>query len=82
MKVSDVHTVSYTVWGNPKGKPVLFVHGGPGGGTTPDMARFFDPKAYKIVLVDQRGCGDSIPFANLQDNTTWDSVRDFEKVCQ
>ena len=45
-----------------------------------DMARYFDPKVYKIVLVDQRGCGDSVPFANLVDNTTYDSVRDFEKV--
>ena len=44
------------------------------------MARYFDPKVYKIVLVDQRGCGDSVPFANLVDNTTYDSVRDFEKV--
>ena len=44
------------------------------------MARYFDPKVYKIVLVDQRGCGDSIPFANLVDNTTYDSIRDFEKI--
>lgn len=44
------------------------------------MARYFDPSVYKIILVDQRGCGDSIPFANLEDNTTYDSVRDFEKL--
>lgn len=80
LKVSDVHTIAYSVYGNPKGKPVLFVHGGPGGGTDPACARFFDPKAYRIVLVDQRGCGDSTPFADLTDNTTYDSVRDFEKI--
>jgi hypothetical protein len=55
-------------------------HGGPGGGTTPMMARFFDPKIYRVILVDQRGCGESTPFANLQDNTTYDSIRDFEKL--
>jgi hypothetical protein len=80
LKVSDIHTIAYTMYGDPDGKPVLFVHGGPGGGTNPDMARYFDPKVYKIILVDQRGCGDSTPFANLVDNTTYDSVRDFEKL--
>lgn len=80
VKVSDIHTIAFTVYGNPQGKPVLFVHGGPGGGTTPAMARFFNPEKYKIVLVDQRGCGDSTPFAELKENTTWDSVADFEKV--
>lgn len=80
IKVSDIHTIAFTVYGNPQGKPVLFVHGGPGGGTTPAMARFFDPSKYKVVLVDQRGCGDSTPFAELEENTTWDSVADFEKV--
>jgi proline iminopeptidase len=80
IKVSDIHTIAFTVYGNPQGKPVLFVHGGPGGGTTPAMARFFNPDKYKIVLVDQRGCGDSTPFAELEENTTWDSVADFEKV--
>lgn len=53
------------------GKPVIFVHGGPGGGTDPYMARYFDPQAYRIILVDQRGCGDSVPFADLRDNTTY-----------
>jgi len=80
LKVSDIHTIAYTEYGNPKGKPVLFVHGGPGGGTDPAMARFFDPKVYRIILVDQRGCGDSTPFADLRDNTTYDSVKDFEKL--
>jgi proline iminopeptidase len=80
LKVSPIHTISYECYGNPKGKPVLFVHGGPGGGTDPAMARFFDPKVYRIVLVDQRGCGNSTPFANLEDNNTWELVKDFEKV--
>jgi proline iminopeptidase len=79
---TGIHTVAFSVYGNPNGKPVLFVHGGPGGGTQPGCARFFDPKAYKIVLVDQRGCGESTPFAELRENTTWDSVRDFEKIRQ
>jgi len=59
---------------------VLFVHGGPGGGTDPAFARYFDPKVYRIILVDQRGCGDSLPFAELRENTTQDSIRDFEKI--
>jgi proline iminopeptidase len=80
LQVSDKHNISYTVYGNPKGKPALFVHGGPGGGTSPEMSRFFDPKYYKIILVDQRGCGESTPFANLEENTTFDLVRDFEKL--
>lgn len=80
LRVSDIHCIAYSLYGNPNGKPVLFVHGGPGGGTDPAMARYFDPKVYKVVLVDQRGCGDSTPFADLRDNTTYDSVRDFEKL--
>jgi proline iminopeptidase len=82
MRVSDIHSIAYTLYGNPEGKPVLFVHGGPGGGTDPAMARYFDPAVYKIVLVDQRGCGDSTPFAELRENTTYDSISDFEKLRQ
>lgn len=80
IKVSNIHTISYSQYGNPNGKPVLFVHGGPGGGTDPNMARFFDPKVYRIILVDQRGCGKSTPFAELRENTTYDLVEDFEKI--
>ena len=80
MQVSPLHTIAYGLYGNPNGKPVLFIHGGPGGGTDPSMARYFDPKAYRIVLVDQRGCGKSTPNAELRENTTYDSVRDFEKL--
>lgn len=66
-----MNPISYEEYGSPDGKPVLFVHGGP---------RYFDPKAYRIILVDQRGCGQSTPFANLEENTTWDLVSDFEKI--
>ncbi len=78
--VSPVHTLYYEQSGNPSGKPVLFVHGGPGGGTDPRHRRFFDPARYRIVLFDQRGCGRSTPHASLEDNTTWDLVSDMEKV--
>ena len=80
LPVSDLHTVAWFEYGNPDGKPVLFVHGGPGGGTAPMNARYFDPARYRIVLVDQRGCGASEPFAELEENTTWDLVEDFEQV--
>jgi hypothetical protein len=80
LRVSNIHSIAYSVYGNPSGKAVLFVHGGPGGGTDPVMARYFDPKAYRIILVDQRGAGESTPFADLRENTTYDSVRDFEKL--
>ena len=78
LEVGDGHRVHYEVCGNPAGTPVVFVHGGPGGGCDPKVRRFFDPAAYKIVLFDQRGCGKSTPFAGLDNNTTWDLVRDME----
>lgn len=80
LRVSNVHTLYYEVSGNPSGKPVVFVHGGPGGGTDPKMRRYFDPAVYKIVLFDQRGCGKSTPHANLEDNTTWHLIDDMEKI--
>jgi proline iminopeptidase len=80
LRVSDIHSIHYHEFGNPNGKPVLFVHGGPGGGTDAFMARYFDPKAYRIILVDQRGCGKSTPFADLRENDTWSSIRDFEQL--
>ncbi|MGD9799880.1 MAG: prolyl aminopeptidase, partial [Parvularculaceae bacterium] len=66
--------------GNPSGKPVVVCHGGPGGGTTPSMRRYFNPSKYRIVLFDQRGCGKSTPHAELDGNTTWDLVADMEKL--
>ena len=80
LKVSALHTLYYEQSGNPDGKPVVFLHGGPGGGTNPKCRRFFDPKAYRIVLFDQRGCGQSTPHAELRENTTWDLVADIERV--
>jgi len=80
LKVSPVHSLYYEQSGNPKGKPVVFLHGGPGGGTVPDYRRFFDPNAYRIVLFDQRGCGQSTPYASLEDNTTWHLVDDTDKL--
>ncbi|HXS81096.1 MAG TPA: prolyl aminopeptidase, partial [Methylomirabilota bacterium] len=66
--------------GNLDGKPVVFLHGGPGGGTSPGQRRFFHPERYRIVLFDQRGCGKSTPSAELQENTTWDLVADIEAL--
>ena len=80
LKVSDLHELYFEESGNPKGKPVVFLHGGPGGGTDPKMRRFFDPKRYRIVLFDQRGSGKSRPHASLEHNTTWDLVADTERV--
>lgn len=80
LKVSDIHEIYFEECGNPDGKPVVFLHGGPGGGITPMFRRFFDPAAYRIVLFDQRGCGKSTPSACLIDNTTWDLVHDIEKI--
>ncbi len=80
LKVSPIHDLYYEESGNPQGKPVVFLHGGPGGGTEPKHRRYFDPATYRIVLFDQRGCGRSTPFASLEDNTTWDLVADIEKL--
>jgi proline iminopeptidase len=82
LQVSGLHTLYYEQSGNPNGKPVVFLHGGPGGGANPKCRRFFDPAVYRIVLFDQRGCGHSTPHAELTDNTTWDLVADIERVRQ
>lgn len=82
LPVDGGHELYFEQCGNPEGKPVVFLHGGPGGGTAPMMRRFFDPAAYRIVLVDQRGCGRSTPHASLQDNTTWHLVADLEQLRQ
>ncbi|HYW92259.1 MAG TPA: prolyl aminopeptidase [Gammaproteobacteria bacterium] len=78
--VSGGHCVHWEESGNPDGLPALFVHGGPGGGTSPAHRRYFDPAAYRIVLFDQRGCGQSRPHASLEHNTTWDLVDDMERI--
>jgi len=80
LEVSNLHTLYYEECGNPEGTPVVFLHGGPGGGISPDYRRFFDPDKWHIILLDQRGCGKSLPFAELKENTTWDLVADIEKI--
>jgi proline iminopeptidase len=80
LKVSDLHTIHYEQCGNPQGKPVVFLHGGPGGGIVPDYRRFFDPAFYRVVLFDQRGCGKSTPHAELRENDTWNLVEDIERL--
>ena len=80
LKVSEIHNLYFEECGNPQGKPVVFLHGGPGGGVAPDHRRFFDPKVYRIVLFDQRGSGQSTPCAELRENTTWDLISDTEKI--
>lgn len=80
LDVGDGHELYYEEAGNAEGKPVVFLHGGPGGGCTPNMRRFFDPERYRIVLFDQRGSGKSRPRAGLEANTTWDLVEDIERL--
>jgi proline iminopeptidase len=80
LRVSPVHEIYYEESGNPDGKPAVFLHGGPGGGTDAKMRRFFNPQRYRIVLFDQRGCGKSRPSASLEDNTTWHLVSDIEAL--
>ena len=80
LDVGDGHRVYWELCGNPNGKPVVFLHGGPGGGCSPTARRLFDPKKYKILLFDQRGCGRSTPYASLEANTTWHLVADIERL--
>jgi proline iminopeptidase len=80
LDVGDGHSVYWELCGNPDGKPVVFLHGGPGGGCTPTQRRLFDPKKYRILLFDQRGCGRSTPYASLEANTTWHLVADIERL--
>ena len=80
LDVGQGHRVHYEQCGNPRGKPALFIHGGPGGGTSPAQRRFWDPAAYRIVLFDQRGCGRSTPYASLEANTTTHLVADMERL--
>ena len=80
LQVDAIHEIYFEQFGNPNGKPVVFVHGGPGGGCTRIQARFWDPEHYRMVLFDQRGCGKSKPHACLQDNTTWHLVSDMEAL--
>lgn len=80
LQVSDLHALYYEQSGNSAGKPVVFLHGGPGGGSIPLYRQYFDPSQWRIVIFDQRGCGQSTPHAELAENTTWDLVADIEKL--
>lgn len=80
LQVSDLHTLYFEQVGNPDGKPIVFLHGGPGGGVDPIYRRFFNPQQWQVTLFDQRGCGRSTPHAELEQNTTWDLVDDIEKL--
>lgn len=82
LDVGDGHSVYVEQCGNPEGLPVVVLHGGPGGGCSPAMRRFFDPRRYRIILFDQRGCGRSRPHASVTQNTTWHLVRDIELIRQ
>lgn len=80
LKVSELHDLYYEECGTPAGRPVILLHGGPGGGIMPVMRRYHDPNLYRMVLFDQRGCGRSIPHACLEQNTTWDLIADIERL--
>lgn len=80
LDVGDGHRIYVEQCGNPDGIPVVVLHGGPGGGCSPAMRRYFDPASYRIILFDQRGCGRSRPHASVVNNTTWHLVRDIERI--
>ena len=82
LSVTDLHTIAWEASGNADGIPVVVIHGGPGGGGQPSYRQYFDPEAYNIVQFDQRGCGQSTPHAELEDNTTQASVADIETLRQ
>ena len=80
LKVSDLHEIYFAEYGNPKGIPVVNIHGGPGAGSSANDMRFFDPKHYRIILFDQRGAKRSKPLASIKENTTADLISDLEKL--
>jgi len=80
LPVDELHQIYWEESGNPQGVPVIFLHGGPGVGTEDSHRTFFDPNFYRIILFDQRGCGKSLPYGSLVNNTTWDLVEDIHKL--
>ncbi len=80
LKASSLHEIYMEQSGNPDGQPIIFLHGGPGGGVDAKQRRLFDPSHYRIILFDQRGAGKSKPHAELEENTTWDLVHDMELI--
>ncbi|MGB2352984.1 MAG: prolyl aminopeptidase, partial [Candidatus Poseidoniaceae archaeon] len=80
LSVSERHTIAWECAGNPEGIPVIVIHGGPGGGSQPSYRQYFDPQKWNIIQFDQRGCGKSTPYADLEDNTTMHLVSDIEAL--
>ena len=80
LAVGDGHEIHWEICGKPGGKPAVFLHGGPGGGFSPEHRRLFDPTRYRLLLFDQRGCGQSTPHGSLDANTTWHLVADIERL--
>ncbi|MFI4938408.1 MAG: prolyl aminopeptidase [Candidatus Berkiellales bacterium] len=80
LEVTSPHSIYVEECGSPRGIPILFVHGGPGAGCSPDDRRFFDPERFRIILFDQRGCGRSIPYGSIEKNTTQELINDIEKI--
>jgi proline iminopeptidase len=80
LALDAVHTMHWEESGNPRGIPIVFLHGGPGGGSSPDHRRYFDPQRYRIVVYDQRGAGQSTPLGELAGNTTPDLINDLERL--
>jgi len=80
LQVSALHTIYFEESGNPQGKPIVVLHGGPGGGCPDYYRQYFNPEKWRLIMFDQRGCGKSTPHAELQENTTWDLVSDIEKL--
>lgn len=82
LKVSGIHNIYFEETGNPKGQPIVVLHGGPGSASKAKYRRYFNPKKYRIILFDQRGCGQSTPLGEIRENTTQDLVADIEKIRQ
>ena len=80
LQVSNLHNIYVEQSGNPNGRPVIFLHGGPGGGIEPIYRQYFNPSKWRIIMFDQRGCGQSTPHAELEENTTWDLIDDIETI--
>ncbi|MEK9907356.1 MAG: alpha/beta fold hydrolase, partial [Gammaproteobacteria bacterium] len=80
LKVSDLHKIYVEEYGNPDGIPMLFLHGGPGAGSSPIYQKYFNPKKYHLIMFDQRGCGKSIPYGEISENTSNDLISDINLI--
>src|SRR5689334_20182902 len=80
LKTSEIHHIYYEQCGNPAGQAVVFLHGGPGSGCNANQRRFFDPAHYRIILLDQRGCGRSRPLGCIEQNSTTELIHDIEAL--